>query len=84
MFRIRNKKKVEKQKDYDKRVSELAYMTVRDALETILKTEIKKTNTDGKEVVDCGLTISKIKMTARTALEFVDNLKTVETGNNKT
>lgn len=71
MFKIKNKGV----KSYDERVSELAYTTIREALQTILNTEVKKVNTDGKEVTDCGLTISKMKMTARMALEFVDNLK---------
>lgn len=71
MFKIKNKDV----KSYDERVSELAYTTIREALQTILNTEVKKVNTDGKEVTDCDLTISKMKMTARMALEFVDNLK---------
>lgn len=70
MIKRKNKSK------YDERVSELAYTTIREALQTILNTDVKKKNTDGVEVTDCGLTISKIKMTARMALDFVDNLKT--------
>lgn len=71
MIKRKNKKG---DKSYNERVSELVYTTIREALQTILNTEVKKINNDGKEVTDCGLTISKMKMTARMALDFADNL----------
>ncbi|MCD7728692.1 MAG: hypothetical protein LUI60_02105 [Clostridia bacterium] len=71
MIKRKNKKG---DKSYNERVSELAYTTIREALQSVLTTEVKKTGQDGKEVTDCGLTISKMKMTARMALDFVDNL----------
>lgn len=71
----KNRKKNKKPSEYENRISDTAYQTVREALQSILTTDVKKSNTDGKEVTDLSLTISAIRMKARIALDFVDNLK---------
>lgn len=64
-----------KKKNFNERVSETAYKTVVEALQSILATEIKKTGLDDKEAVDFAMTVSTMRMKARIALDFVNNLK---------
>lgn len=69
------RKKVKKD-TYAERISDTAYRTLYDALKSILTTDVKKTNAEGKEITDLGMTLSAVRMKARMALDFVDNLKT--------
>ena len=69
------RKKIKKD-TYAERITDTAYQTLRDALKSILMTDVKKTNAEGKEITDLGMTLSAVRMKARMALDFVDNLKT--------
>lgn len=69
------RKKIKKD-TYAERITDTAYRTLYDALKSILTTDVKKTNAEGKEIMDLGMTLSAVRMKARMALDFVDNLKT--------
>lgn len=71
MLKIRKSKK----EDFSERVSDTAYKTVIEALQSILTTEVKKKGIDEKEVPDLAMTVSAMRMKARIALDFVNNLK---------
>lgn len=64
-----------KNKYFNKRMSVTVYQTLYQALRSLLTTEVKKQGADGKEIVDCAMTVSVMRMKARVALDFVDNLK---------
>lgn len=68
------RKKVKKD-TYAERISDTAYRTLYDVLKSILTTDVKKTNAEGREITDLGMTLSAVRMKARMALDFVDNLK---------
>ena len=68
-----------KTKKQDKQITEklfaTAYETLKEALENILKTEVKTKDENGQDIIDFPLTISSIRIKARIALDFVSNLK---------
>ena len=65
---------------FDKRITELKIKTLREALQSVLETEVKrKDETTGKDVIDLRTTASLMKMKARVALDFVSNLEKDET-----
>ncbi len=65
---------------FDKRITELKIKTLREALQSVLDTEIrKKDETTGKDVLDLRTTASLMKTKARVALDFVSNLGKDET-----
>lgn len=68
------RKKIKKD-TYAERITDTAYRTLYDALKSILTTDVKKTNAEGREITDLGMTLSAVRMKARMALDFVDNLK---------
>lgn len=79
----RKRKKLEKllKKDdqarefFDKRIVDLKIKTLQEALQSVLVTEVKRTDeTTGKEVLDLRTTASLMKTKARVALDFVSNL----------
>lgn len=70
---MRKTKKQDKQ--ITEKLSATAYETLKEALENILKTEVKTKDGNGQDITDFPLTISSIRMKARIALDFVSNLK---------
>ena len=85
----RKRKKLEKllKKDdqarefFDKRIVDLKIKTLQEALQSVLVTEVKRTDeTTGKEVLDLRTTASLMKTKARVALDFVSNLDKGENG----
>lgn len=68
------KKEQKRKKAFDTYLVDLKIKTLRDGLSDVYKTEVKKKNEDGKEVVDPRMTASLMKTKARVALDFVDNL----------
>lgn len=69
---IKNNKK--NKKNFDERIAETTYNVIVGALQSVLNTDIKKTGSDGKEITDCGMTVSAMRLKARLALEFVNEL----------
>lgn len=60
---------------FDKRIVDLKIKTLQEALQSVLVTEVKRTDeTTGKEVLDLRTTASLMKTKARVALDFVSNL----------
>ena len=72
------KKKEKKNRKFEKALSDTLYSTALDTLSDLLKTEYKKTDSDGKEVVDYEMTVRMIRTKARIAIDFVSNLKKQE------
>lgn len=64
--------KLEKFKVY---IFDLERKVLRDSLQTIMNTNVKVKDENGKEVTDMRATISAMKTQARVALETVDNMK---------
>ena len=56
-------------------IFDLERKVLRDSLQTIMNTNVKVKDENGKEVTDMRATISAIKTQARVALETVDNMK---------
>jgi hypothetical protein len=67
---------LKKEKSLKDCVTETTYKVVKEALQSVLTTEVTKKNADGSEVIDIPLTISAMRMKARVALDFVNNLGT--------
>ncbi len=67
-------KRKSKTENYDSRMSETSYKTIYNALSSILNTEVKKKGDNGVEVPDWVMTVSAMRMKARIALDFVNNL----------
>lgn len=63
---------LEKFKNY---IFDLERKVLRDSLQTIMNTNVKVKDENGKEVTDMRATISAMKTQARVALETVDNMK---------
>jgi hypothetical protein len=71
MWKFKRKEKP----NYENRISDTKYKVLSEALASILITDVKKKTADGTEVSDLGMTVSAMRMKARIALDFVNNLK---------
>lgn len=65
----------EKLKAFENYLLDLELKTLREALESVLKSEVKRKDENGKDVIDAKQTASLMKTKARVALEFIANLK---------
>lgn len=68
-------KRKNKSKKFDEMMYQAVYATIREALESILKTEYKKPNANGKETVDYEMTVRMIRSQARIALDLTSNIE---------
>ena len=68
-------KKKSKKVSFEERLRIAKYERVFTTLNDILKTEVKATTKDGKEVIDYSMTCSAIKTKARLAIDFIADLE---------
>lgn len=90
LFGKKNKEKKQKQSELTEDINlekfktyifDLERKVLRDSLHTIMNTNVKVKDENGKEVTDMRATISAMKTTARVALETIDNMKNKLDGN---
>lgn len=60
--------------DFDEKIKQAKYERIFGTLKDILKTDIKTTDDNNKEVTDFSATCSAIKTKARLALDFIADL----------